>query len=319
MTSYFTIPQAAAKAQVSIATVQRRLKDNSLTSVKSGNRTLIPVEALRGLYPDRFPESTGVRKSGECRVIVFSNQKGGVGKTTTCANLAASLASLGYRVLAFDSDPQGNLTKALGQNPHALGERTVYEVLVDGLDIAAAMHAPIPSLPTLKLVGANLKLAAAEMKLLGEVARDFRTARAIQPVLHEFDFILIDTPPNLGVFTINALVAATNVIIPVTVDVYALDGVAALLGTIEQVKAVNPHLLNVWALANETDQSNLGKDIRAELENGFKGNLLRAVIRKNQKVRDAQAAKTPIVIWKPDDTSAHEYRALAEEVAVERA
>lgn len=317
--TYFTIPQAAAKSQVSIATIQRRLKDGGLQGTKSGNKVVIPVSELRKLYPDKFPEVQTGRQPGECQVIAFSNQKGGVGKTTTCANLAAALASQGYRVLAFDCDPQGSLTKALGVNPHSLNNSTTYEVLVKQLHIESAIHTPIPALPTLRLVGTNLTLAAAEMQLLGEVARESRIAKALEPILHEFDFVLIDTPPNLGIFTINALVAANAVIIPVTVDIYALDGVAALLHTIEQVRMVNPHLLNVWALANETDQSNLGKDIRAELESSFKGNLLRTIIRKNQKIRDAQAMKTPIVLWRTDDTSTHEYRALAEEVAIERA
>ena len=317
--NYFTIPQAAAKAQVSTATIQRRLKDGTLSGSKSGNKVVIAVDELRRLYPDKFPELQTGRTTGKCRVIAFSNQKGGVGKTTTCANLAASLAGLGYRVLAFDSDPQGNLTKALGINPHTLQDRTTYEVLVNQLDVEAALVAPIPMLPTLRLVGTNLSLAAAEMQLMGQVARESRIVRALEPVRHQFDFILIDSPPNLGIFTINALVAANAVIIPVTVDVYALDGVAALLDTIKQVRTVNPHLLNVWALCNETDQSNLGKDIRAELEGSFKGNLLRTVIRKNQKIRDAQAAKIPIVLMRPDDTSTHEYRTLAEEVAIERA
>lgn len=316
--SYFTLTQAAAKAQVSTDTIRRRIKDGSLLASRSGHKVVVPLDELQKVYPDRFPKLQSAKTPDKCRVISFSNQKGGVGKTTTCANLAASLAELGYRVLAFDLDPQGNLTKALGVNPHDIKERNTYEILVKGLAAEAALLAPIATLPNLRLIATNLRLAAAEMQLMGEVARESRLARALEPLLPEFDFVLIDTPPNLGIFTINALVAANAVMIPVTVDVYALDGVEALLNTIGQVRMVNPHLLNVWALANETDQSNLGKDIRAELEHGFKGNLLRTTIRKNQKIRDAQAVKTPIVLWRADDMSTHEYRALAEEVANER-
>lgn len=306
-----TFSEAAARAGVSEMTIRRRIEEGKLGTVTQGTRRRIRLSDLEQAFPDVFGSHT--RTPQPCRVIALANQKGGVGKTSTCANLAAALAQDGATVLAMDCDPQGNLTQALGPNPDAL-DVTLYNILVDRLPLEKAILNPILNQPSFSLVGANLELAAADHQLAGVVAREMRLRQVLEPYLDRYEYILIDCPPALGLLTLNALTAATEIIVPVDMGVFSLRGVAKLMDTISEVKSVNPNLRRVCALSNRADNTNLSADVRAELERGFGRDLLHTSIRRSVKVGEAQAARMPITVYRPKDPAAQDYYALAEEV-----
>jgi len=246
------------------------------------------------------------------RVIAVANQKGGVGKTTTTANLAAVLA-LKASVLVVDCDPQGNLTQSLGVNPDRL-ETTLFDVLAGTRSVADAVVTPITDLPNLVLLPSNLDLAGIELKLAGNVTRDHRLRRVLEPYREDTDFVLIDCPPALGLLTLNGLVAADEVLIPVDIGVFSLRGVAKLLETIAEVRTVNTSLGRVRALINRAERTNLTADMRAELLRAFGSELLETSIRKSVKVGEAQAEHMPLPLHRPEDPAALDYVALAKEI-----
>lgn len=306
-------PEAAARAGVSEMTIRRRVKEGALTLVKQGAKQRIRLADLQQLYPEvATPAGGPIAPKHPCRVIALANQKGGVGKTSTCANLAAALASDSL-VLAVDCDPQGNLTQALGPNPDNL-EITLYNVLVERTPLETAILNPILNQPNLSLVGANLELAAADHQLAGVVAREMRLRQVLEPYMDRYDYILIDCPPALGLLTLNALTAATEIVVPVDMGVFSLRGVAKLMDTISEVRGVNPHLRRVQALSNRADNTNLSVEVRAELQRGFGNDLLSTSIRRSVKVGEAQAARIPITVYRPRDPAAQDYLALAQEV-----
>jgi chromosome partitioning protein len=311
LTTLLSYAEAAARAGVSEMTIRRRVQDGSLPAVRQGTRPRVRLADVQHLFS---PENSGAApKVGVgCRVIALANQKGGVGKTTTCANLAAAL-SRSARVLAVDCDPQGNLTQALGPNPDSLDD-TLYNVLVERLPLDKAILSPILNEPNLSLVGANLELAAADHQLAGVVAREMRLRQVLDPVRDRYDYILLDCPPALGLLTLNALTAASEVIVPVDMGVFSLRGVAKLMDTIAEVRGVNPGLRRVSALSNRADNTNLSADVRAELKRGFGDDLLVTQVRRSVRVGEAQAARTPITLYRPKDPAAQDYVALAEEV-----
>lgn len=306
-----TFAEAAAKAGVSEATIRRRVRDGSLPEVKFGNRPRVRLIDLQRVFPGT-PGLAPLRSPEQCRIIGFANQKGGVGKSSCASNLAVVLAETGP-VLAIDCDPQGNLTQALGQNPDVLG-MTTYNVLVDRTPIERAFLTPIPQIENLVLVGANLELAAADPQLSGAVQREGRLAKAIEPVKSRFHYILIDCPPSLSTLTLNALSASTEIIIPVDVGVFSLRGVSKLMETIREVREGNPNLERVRPVANMTDNTNLAKDVRAELENAFGTELFVTGIRRGNRIREAQAAGVPVTLYRPGDNASLDYRALADEI-----
>ena len=303
--------EAADRAGVSEMTIRRRIEDGTLPLVQQGAKKRVRLSDVQQLYPDMMVTVTPPHKS--CRVIALANQKGGVGKTSTCANLAAALSGAGERVLAVDCDPQGNLTQALGPDPDSL-EITLYNVLVERQPLDAAILSPVLNQPNLSLIGANLELAAADHQLAGVVAREMRLRQVLEPYLTRYDYVLLDCPPALGLLTLNALTAAGEVIVPVDMGVFSLRGVAKLMDTISEVRGVNPGLRRVHALSNRADNTNLSSDVRAELERGFGDDLLVTSIRKSVRVGEAQAARSPITVYRPKDPAAQDYFALAEEV-----
>jgi chromosome partitioning protein len=306
------INKAAELSGISHSTIRRRIEAGELEAFTERGRQVVRLSDVQNLYPDTKPTTVGA-----CRVFALANQKGGVGKTSTCANLAAALAQRGHEVLVIDCDPQCNLTQSLGVNPDAL-KATLYSVLVEGRSMEDAIIGSPPAvqnLPNLKLVGADLELADADMRLAGAVGRETLLQEALEPVRSRFEFVLLDCPPALGVLTINALAAATEVIIPVDMGIFSLKGVARLQETIQSVRRkINPDLKRVRALRSKMDSTNMSGEVAAELERAFGPDLLQTKIRTSVRVREAQAAAKPITIWSPDERVSQDYIALAKEI-----
>ncbi|MGO0123472.1 ParA family protein [Desulfothermobacter acidiphilus] len=248
------------------------------------------------------------------KVIAVANQKGGVAKTTTVINLGASLALLGQKVLVVDIDPQGNATSGLGISPFKL-RRTIYQVLL-GEATAEDLVLPCPSVPGLGLLPSNIELAGAEVELVGVPERETLLRRALTPLLPKYQFVLIDCPPSLGVLTLNALVAAHGVLIPIQCEYYALEGLGHLLNTIQLVKRrLNPGLKLEGILLTMFDgRTNLSIQVAEEVKKHFRGQVYRTVIPRNVRLGEAPSHGKPAAIYDPRSRGAEVYFELAREV-----
>ncbi len=260
-----------------------------------------------------FPEPPPLTNHGPARVIALCNQKGGVGKTTTTISLGAALAEYGRRVLAVDFDPQGALSAGLGVASHDVP--TIYDLLIGReKDIRTAIQST--STPRLDVVPANIDLSAAEVHLVNEVAREQILARVLRPVLDEYDVILVDCQPSLGLLTVNALTAAHGVLIPLECEYFALRGVALLVETIEKVKDRLNQALELDAiLATMYDSRTLhSREVLERVVDAFGDSVLETVIGRTVKFPDATVAGTPITTFAPDHPAAGAYRQLAREL-----
>jgi len=247
------------------------------------------------------------------RVLAVTNQKGGVGKTTTSVNLAAAFARAGQRVLLVDLDPQGNATMGSGVEKRN-ANRTVYHVLLGLADVAAARMRSQSG--GYDLLPANRELAGAEIELVGLDNREGRLRDALVAVASEYDFIIIDCPPSLSLLTLNGLVAAQAVLIPMQCEYYALEGLSDLVGTIKRVRAhLNPGLDIAGLLRTMYDPRNtLSQQVSQQLESHFGDKVYQTMVPRNVRLAEAPSYGAPAVVW--DDTSkgAQAYLALAEEI-----
>ena len=245
------------------------------------------------------------------RIVAISNQKGGVGKTTTAVNLAAAVAEAGKRVLLIDIDPQGNATSGLGVN--AEGRVTAYDVL---LGEAKAAQAVVPTaFGSLYVLPSAIGLAGAEIELVGMTARETLLREALRPIRDEFDYLFIDCPPSLSLLTLNAMTAADRVLIPIQCEYYALEGVGQLMNTLQLVKKrLNPALEIEGVVLTMLDgRTNLGLQVVQEVKKYFKSRVYGAIIPRNVRLSEAPSHGMPINAYDPRSTGAEAYKRLAEE------
>ena len=261
-----------------------------------------------------IPEPEALKSHGPARVVALCNQKGGVGKTTSTINLGAALTEFGRRVLLVDFDPQGALSVGLGVQPHQL-DRTIYDVLMES-SVSLDDVLLKTNIPGMDLVPSNIDLSAAEVQLVNEVAREQTLARALTPALPDYDLVLIDCQPSLGLLTVNALTAADEVVIPLECEFFSLRGVALLIDTIEKVRErLNPRLHIAGILATMYDARTVhGREVFARVVEAFGDTVFDTVITRTVRFPETTVAGEPITTWAPSSSGAQQYRALAKEV-----
>jgi len=245
------------------------------------------------------------------KIIAITNQKGGVGKTTTSVNLAACVASEGYRVLVVDADPQGNTSSGLGVR---VKEKTptVYEVMAGEVELKSALAKT--AVKTLFVLPADIRLAGAEIELANMEGREHVLSDALEAARSEFDYIFIDCPPSLGLITLNALCAADGVLIPIQCEYYALEGVSALMGTIQKVQKINRRLSIEGVVLTMLDaRTNLGVQVAQEVRKVFKGKVYNTVVPRNIRLGEAPSHGLPIHLYDARSLGAQSYQQLAKE------
>jgi len=245
------------------------------------------------------------------KVVALANQKGGVGKTTTAINLGASVAACERRVLIVDLDPQANATSGLGLSKNERG--SMYPVLVDGLDIREIIRPT--ELPTLFVAPASVDLVGAEVELGDVDQREFRLKVALERIRGAYDYVLVDSPPSLGLLTVNGLTAADSVVVPMQCEYFALEGVSQLLNTIERVReSLNPDLeIEGFALTMYDDRMNLAKQVAEEVRSHFAEKVYRSVIPRNVRLGEAPSFGKPIILYDIRSRGSEAYVNLAKE------
>lgn len=267
----------------------------------------------------RALETEEVTFTGRTRVMTVSNQKGGVGKTTTAVNIAAALASVGARVLVIDLDPQGNASTALGV-PHSADVPSIYDVLIDDVPLADVVQQS-PENPNLLCAPSTIHLAGAEIELVAQVAREHRLRTALDTFLENsrirLDFVIIDCPPSLGLLTINAFTAAGEVFIPIQCEYYALEGLSQLLGSVQMIqKHLNPQLhVSTILLTMYDGRTRLAQQVAEEVRTHFTSQVLDTVIPRSVRVSEAPSFGQTVIAYDTNSAGAIAYREAAVEIA----
>ena len=251
----------------------------------------------------------------ECRgrIIAVSNQKGGVGKTTTSINLAACLAEKGKKVLAVDMDPQGNLTSGLGVDKDSV-EKSIYELIIGEVDIKEVINKEV--LENLDIIPTSIDLSAAEIELIGVDDKEYILRNAIDQVKDQYDFVIIDCPPSLSMLTINAMTTADSVIVPIQCEYYALEGLSQLIHTVELVKdRLNSKLEIEGVVFTMYDaRTNLSLQVVENVKDNLQQNIYKTIIPRNIRLAEAPSYGLPINKYDPKSTGAESYMRLADEV-----
>ena len=261
-----------------------------------------------------IPEPPVLEKHGPARVISMVNQKGGVGKTTSTVSLGSALADYGRKVLLVDFDPQGALSVALGMNPNEM-DLSIYNLLTQS-DCHIGDVIVNTRVPGLDLVPSNIDLSAAEVQLVTEVGREYALQRVLVPIIEDYDIVLIDCQPSLGLLTLNALTASTEVIIPMETEYFALRGVALLKDTIDKVVSrLNPELRILGVLPTMYNPRTLhGREVLESVTGAFGDTVFSTTINRTVKFPDSAVAGEPITTFAPTSSGAQAYRRLAREV-----
>ena len=247
------------------------------------------------------------------RILAIVNQKGGVGKTTSCISLAASLAARGKGCLIVDFDPQGNASSGLGIDKNAV-ELSTYELIIEG---ASSQEATIQTeLKNLSIIPANMNLAGAEVELAQMEEREQRLKRALNPIRDAYDFILIDCPPSLGLLTLNALVATDQILVPIQAEFYALEGISQLMETVNAVRSTWNNKISIFGvLITMCDQrTQLARQVERELRQYYGDLVFRTVVPRNVRLSEAPSYGQPITVYDPRSRGAEAYKSLAREV-----
>ncbi len=298
---------------------QRPALDDAFSRIGVDNDSPLASELLELERLRRTLEESNFPRPPKTRVIAISNQKGGVGKTTTSVNLAAALASKGANVLVIDADPQGNASTALGVE-HRAGTPSIYEVLLEDAPIASVAQR-CPDLPSLWVVPATIDLAGADIELVSAVRREYRLHTAITELLaregRQLDYVIIDCPPSLGLLTLNAMVVATEVLIPIQCEYYALEGLTQLMRTIAMVKKhLNPAIYVSTIVLTMFDQrTNLAREVAHEVRTHFPNEAFDQTVPRSVRLSEAPSYGKTVITYDPHSSGAVAYLAIAKELA----
>ncbi len=321
-------PHAAAAPPVETpveAPVEASSPDPGLVAVVPEPQAEEPALPERLVDPDEIAEPAAVVAESDTaavpkpprvlpRVLAVANQKGGVGKTTTAVNLGASLAELGYRVLVVDLDPQGNATTGLGINPRNV-ESSIYDVIMTGTAIEDAIEPT--AVRNLFVVPATIDLAGAEIELVPAFSRELKLRRALDDAAGDFDFTLIDCPPSLGLLTVNGLAAATEVLVPIQCEYYALEGLGQLLKNVSLVQNnLNPRLeVSAIVLTMYDARTRLAEQVASEVREHFGEIVCRNIVPRTVRLSEAPSFGQPVIVFDSSSRGAIAYRELAKEVS----
>ena len=328
-------PDVTRRADVSRGTVSRETSPNSLqvrtaaeiaAEADEGEGGLadtpIAAETAEALRATRTSRANPLPRPASTRLLTVANQKGGVGKTTTTVNLAAALAQLGARVLVLDLDPQGNASTALGIDHHA-DVPSIYDVLLEGRPLAEVIS-PVDGVPGLFCVPATIDLAGAEIELVPLVARESRLLRAVTALLDSqddpetaYDYVLVDCPPSLGLLTVNALVAASEVLIPIQCEYYALEGLGQLMRNVDLIRShLNPQLhVSTILLTMYDARTRLASQVADEVRTHFGHLVLSTTVPRSVRISEAPSYGETVMTYDPSSSGALSYLEAARELA----